>query len=331
MVDRRWSTHFRPALPKAIPLLANLLSGNLLDELCSKGCIDLPHYNILRKQTADEETARDLFAILSRKPKPSFTVFCNALLTINGGAGDDLYYCIVDQGKDVVETSSLLAYPRQERHGGLRPQSLTSAIYPHRPLSPIDSSGSIYGLTHSKSSSKLGNPFLDVLQTASCVSHNLPRNDKCLCVHVDVTEDLIPWYLRHRYEVEAALKKYLNEAIPKTVKVSELYPREIRGLKIGKVIKMRFMFPNIDRQRFLQQEEVFVDYVTSIMNIKRDDIELVVKDGSCIVTVNVPGAAFINLMKHLGYCGILSVVLKIDAAASVSFGTFPFALIGKHH
>ena len=47
MGDRLWSTRFRPVMGKAITLLANVLSGSLLDELFAEKCVEEHHYDEL--------------------------------------------------------------------------------------------------------------------------------------------------------------------------------------------------------------------------------------------------------------------------------------------
>ena len=102
-------------------------------------------------------------------------------------------------------------------------------------------------------------------------------------------------------------------------------------LEVAKIIQIKIFFPNIDRERFKQEEKDFVQYITRIMDIPETDLQLCIKNGSCILTMTVPGAAFIHIgvRESLDDCGVLGVLHKIDAEALISFGTLPWATIGK--
>ena len=99
MGDRLWSTRFRPVMGLAIPLLANLLGGRLLDELFAKTLIEEHHYHeLLEARESEERKARRLYTILSREPEPSFTDFCAVLRSLSGGAGRDLIRLLTQAG-----------------------------------------------------------------------------------------------------------------------------------------------------------------------------------------------------------------------------------------
>ena len=172
---------------------------------------------------------------------------------------------------------------------------------------------------------------LDQTKPSSCSGDTSSDDEET--VFVDVAEELKDLYERHRDRFETALKNYLRDVIPKRVTIVESFPPIMRELQntveVAKLVKISILFPNLDRQRFKQEEKRFVEYITRIMNIPKSDLELCVKDGSCIITMTVPGEAFINIMCHLGDCGILSVVCEMDAGALISFGTLPWAPIGK--
>ena len=168
------------------------------------------------------------------------------------------------------------------------------------------------------------------------VFHRISPSDDEETVFVDVAEDLKELYEGRCDRFRTALRNYLREALPRRVRIVESFPpadtlTELQNtLKVAEKVKISILFPNIDRKRFKQKENDFVTYIARLMKVRKCDIELYVEDGSCIITMTVPGGGFINLMDHLGDCGILSVLYKIDAGALISFETFPWAPIGKY-
>ena len=311
MGDRRWSTRFRPVMGKAITLLANVLSGSLLDELFAEKCVEEHHYDQLvdaLERESKAETARKLYRILRCKPKPSFATFCDVLLKINGGAGCDLYMCLNDphfQKSALRKASFRTKLPSSRKRGGRCSKSLRQGI-------------------------RRRSTTVTVLDRDDVSPSDETVSDET--VFVDVTKELKDWYLLHQDSFVEALKGYLQEALLKRVRIKHQFPPTVikrnNELKVAEKVKISIMLPNIDRRRFEQEEKDFIQYIARIMKIRKCDIELCVEDGSCMVTITVPGGAFINLMHHLGDCGILSVLHKIDAGVLISFGTFPWAPIG---
>ena len=88
MDDPGWKKHFLPIIDRAMPKLASLMDSDLLGSLLASGCITGDHYDELCADLSHwgkKRTARRLFQILRYKPAPSFTVFANAILEVEGG------------------------------------------------------------------------------------------------------------------------------------------------------------------------------------------------------------------------------------------------------
>ena len=417
MGDRLWSTRFRPVLGTAIPLLANLLGGSLLEELVAEHIIEEHHYDELSDSPISHSniaTARKLYIVLRRKPKPSFANFCGVLLKLRGGAGQDLYHLLTVtprrsqqlvrttlswRSQQLVRKRGLTTwhkkclnhhFPKRERLKTLannrnklkqgekllfkptrRSQQLGRTTLSWRSQQLVRKRGPttwhkkclnhhfpkrerLKTLANNRNKLKQGEKLLfkptrrsqqlgrtmpsrrsqQLVRTAPSSRSGASSSDDKVTVFVDVTKGLEERYKLHEDSFVTALKGYLKEAIPQRVRIVKHFPPTLRErntlrLEVAKFVQISILFPNINRQRFKQEENDFVEYITRIMNISKSDLELCIKDGSCIVNMTVPGAAFIDLMRHLGDCGILSVVCRIDAGALISFGALPWATIGK--
>ena len=95
----------------------------------------------------------------------------------------------------------------------------------------------------------------------------------------------------HEDSFVTALEDYFREAIPqRVVRIVKHFPRTLRErnairLEVAEFVQISIRFPNIDRLSFKGHEEDFVDYITEIMKIRKSDLEIWVKDGSCIITI----------------------------------------------
>ena len=276
MGDPLWSDRFQSVFDKAIPLLANLLGGDLLDKLLSEKCIEEYHYKDIfeaRKRESDEERARSLYIILRRYPKPSFTTFCDVLLNPSGGAGQDLFHLLMTSSKQPFVVHVRRGRVRKRKRKRKRPMVRSDDLCP-----------TSQQLLQAKPSSRSGDT-------------TVVQSDEEVTVFVDVNEKLEKRYTLYEGSFLTALKKYLQEAIPhRRVRIvnyflSEVIERKPIRLEIAKSVKISIRLPKfINRQQFKRREKEFVDYITGIMDIQESDLELWVKTGSCIITMVVPGA-----------------------------------------
>ena len=91
MADPEWKS-LTPAWSDTVERLTNLVEGNLLDCLLSKGLVLQDQYeslrNSLRKKESKKDVVRDLLQILVKTPHPSFNKFWHLLDTeVEGGVG----------------------------------------------------------------------------------------------------------------------------------------------------------------------------------------------------------------------------------------------------
>ena len=284
-----------------------------------------------QKRQCDEEWARKLFRFLRRKPKPSFATFLDALLKVGGGA--DLYECLSGSSKKFPRRkpssrTKLLSSRKRGRRCSKRKRQGIIRSHVAATLLVRDDLGSRLARTPSQLLTR------QTPLSRSCET-TVVHHDEEVTVFVDVTKELEKRYELHEDSFVTALKDYLRKAIPQRVRIVKHFPPTVRErnalrLEVAKFVQISILFPNIDRERFKQEEKDFVRYITRIMKIPESELELCIEDGSCIVTMTVPGHGFINMMRHLGDCGMLSVLFKIDAQALISFGTLPRAPIGNY-
>ena len=89
MADPDWKKYLIPVLPKAVPLLVNLLGGPLPDHLLAKGIIMQHHHDKifrLKRTSVSEDVARTVFRILQNTAAPNFDRFCAILDKVDGGS-----------------------------------------------------------------------------------------------------------------------------------------------------------------------------------------------------------------------------------------------------
>ena len=88
MADPAWKVRLRPMIDEAVPQIAYLMEGALLEKLLARECITSDQYDDLCSchfQKREKDTARKLIRLLQTKPFPSFENFCKSLLEVEGG------------------------------------------------------------------------------------------------------------------------------------------------------------------------------------------------------------------------------------------------------
>ena len=127
-------------------------------------------------------------------------------------------------------------------------------------------------------------------------------------------------YKRHRHSFRSLIKKAFLKVYHKRAKVDETYPKKLyrsdaapSGIAIGEMVVFRIVFPNLrNRQVFEPHRQRIVRELSAVMRIPEDQVEIVVSDGSCILSVTVPGDGFICFVAALDAQSNIDFLCTVD-------------------
>ena len=126
-------------------------------------------------------------------------------------------------------------------------------------------------------------------------------------------------YKKHRHSFRSAIKKAFSEVRHKRVRVDETYPKKVcksdSDFAITKTVVFKIVFPNIrNRQVFEPHCQRIIRELARVMDIREDQVEIFVSDGSYIlsITVTVPGRGFICFMAALDAPSNLDFLCTVD-------------------
>ena len=127
-------------------------------------------------------------------------------------------------------------------------------------------------------------------------------------------------YKRHKCSFQSTMKRVFLKVYEKRVKVDETYLKTLLRIRsspshvaITKRVAFRIIFPKLSSgQVFEPHRECVTRELAEVMDISEDQVEIVVLDGSCILSIATPGNGFICFMAALDIPGRLRFLYTVD-------------------
>ena len=146
-------------------------------------------------------------------------------------------------------------------------------------------------------------------------------------------------YKRHRHSFRSTIKKAFFRVYRKRVKLEETYTKKLyrsdsahSGIAITDTVVFRIVFPSLrNRQEFEPHRERIVRDLAGVMNIPENQIEIFASNGSCILSITVPGNGFICFVAALDAPSNLDFLCTVDDKVIVNidelFESFPSEML----
>ena len=327
MADPNWDSLI-PVWQNAVPLLAGVIGGRLLDCLLSKRLLTYDQYDELdslrREKAANDEVARALLRILRKKPRPSFDNFWTVLGTVDGGG---------DVRRQLLERRDTPPTRRRRNTEGFG----TDAGGSDRRQTTLSSSATaLPPLPHIRRFPPPGTlPRAPTLSSRTNFPEGVDesRQARREVIVVEVVRYLRDAFTLHEATLRAVVLHYLENAYSgKRFELDVIFPTElIRKQQIFSIDtkpKIRILFPDRNSASFETDHETIKAHLRRIMDLKESDLEIGVTEGSVTLIILIPGQGFINMLVYLGQnAEPLKFLIDVDKLAKISFGDFPYVSV----
>ena len=321
MADRKWQ-RLIPVWQDAVPLLAGVIGGRLLDCLLSKHLLTYDQYDELdslrREKAANDEVARALLRILRKKPYPSFDNFWTVLDTVDGGG---------DVRRQLLERRDTPPTRRRRTTEGFGTDAEIGDGSDRRQTTLSSSSQTATAAAVALPTNfPVPQPRLD----AKGVDESRQAEARHELVLIEVVRYLKDMFKLHQSTLKEVVQEYLENAyLGKRIKLKVIFPAELkrkqRSFSIDTKPKVRILFPDRNSACFETDHEMIKTHLCRIMDLKESDLEIDVTEGSITLIILLPGQGLINMLVYLGQnAEPLEFLLDVDKSAKISFGDLPY-------
>ena len=288
--DPGWEKWLRPNFKKVVNALAQLDDNAVFDKLLAGELLTFSHYEeILRQRKASssiEDIVRNALLRVVKKPAPAFDDFCRVLRS-------EMEKTKLELPETETRPASLATDERAETRNSDASRAATASL-----------------VEYSDSDSTTGDQETDL---------------KRKIIWIIVIDDLRSQYERQRSVIRAVIKEIAKLPCEhfefREAYVDEL--NEIAPVTFDRNVLFRIVFPELSgKEDFKRHYDEIKKIITVHLgnSISKNEIEIVPKDGSCILEITVPGEAFINFVVSLAYPDSLKFLLSVGGPVEIKIG-----------
>ena len=300
--DPGWEKWLRPNFTKVVNALAQLDDNAVFDKLLAGELLTFSHYEeILRQRKASssiEDIVRSVLLRVVKKPAPAFDDFCRVLRSETMKIKFELPETEAREASLVTderlrEASLVTDECAETRHSDASQQAFATASL----------------VEYSESDSTTDDQGADSYEiiwifVINSLRDQYKRQSK-------VIREVIREIARFPRENVEFRESYIDEL------------NEIGPVTFDRSVSFRIVFPELKGKEdfkchYDEIKKMIIVHLGS--SIAKNEIEIVVKDGSCILEITVPGEAFINFVVSLAYPVSLKFLLSVGGPVEIKIG-----------
>ena len=299
MADSEWARCLSPHFVEVVDSLAQLDGSRIFDFLLAKSLLTIEQYDDTfrdRKSSSLKDIIRQVLARLMQKPSPSFSQFCEALKKIENG--DTVLRILANTNSEVMSSAAtendrpVASTAKRLEPSSKRPALATSLVtYSESDSTTTDDQGT------------------DSEVIWIFVINSLKRQYK---LQKSVIQQVIGHIVKRSYGNFRFREKF----------VEKLYKTGSVSVQFGQSVSFRIVFPELKGAKDFERhyDEMKKMITVHLERLEKKEIEILVKDGSCILEITVPGDAFINFVVSLAYPNSLNFLRNVSAPVLINIG-----------
>ena len=292
MADSEWARCLSPHFVEVVDSLAQLDGSRFFDVLLAKSLLTIEQYDDTfrdRKSSSLKDIIRQVLARLMQKPSPSFSQFCEALKKIE--SGNTVLRILANTNSEVMSSAATENdRPVASTAKRLEPSTKRKAL-----AAPL--------VTYSESdSTTTDDQGADSELIWIFVINSLKNQYK---LHKSVIREVIGHIVKRSYGNVRFCEKF----------VEKMYKTGSVSVQFGQRVSFKIIFPELKGARDFQRhyDEIKKMIIVHLEQLEKKEIEIRVKDGSCILEITVPGDSFINFVVSLAYPNSLNFLRNVSA------------------